>query len=544
MIAIGSSNYLGIALSDRAITCTEVSVRGDRRALRHAATLHLSAEQSLERPKPLGEALSAFLRSNGFTASRAVVGVPARWLIALERDVPPAGQQQVRAMLRLQAERLAVSESGELVFDYAAGARGVSAPSGTGKALLVGMLKKQLERVEQLIEAADLSLIAVTSTALTLASVSVAADGAQAGGDLPMMMLGRGGAEVVFQHAGSPRMLRHVSMMMGDGGALPPMAPLGAELRRAVALAPNGQAGAIPPKDREVLLFDGVGLSGPQRAELSDRLGVAVRSGDADRLLGVDLAVARAGRAGAGSAASQAIEEYVPAVSLALAGARRQAIPVDFAHSRLATAPAPRVNRRAIWGGIIGLVAVGAMVALYVNVRQKEAELEDLNTQLSRMRDDVKDAQANIDRVNFGRGFFVTRPPMLDALRELSLSFREDETIWTTSFSLRETGAATLVGRAADQRTVLNVRDRLQQNPHFTDVKLLDLHDAGGQSRDQVFSLAFNYVATAADNTSAAGDGGAVEQVDAATSQPAPGGDARAAIDRPVRTYGRRERRR
>src|SRR5439155_2127905 len=100
-----SSNLLGLAVSDRAITCAELSVTGERRSARRTAVFELPAELSLEQPAAVGQALALFLRSNRFTASRAVIGLPARWLFAVEKELPPAGEAEARSALRLQAER-------------------------------------------------------------------------------------------------------------------------------------------------------------------------------------------------------------------------------------------------------------------------------------------------------------------------------------------------------------------------------------------------------------------------------------------------------
>src|SRR4051812_18091493 len=114
-----STSFLGLAVADRAVACAEVSVAGGQRTVRRTATFALTGEMSLENPAALGQALASFLRQNRFGSSRAVVGIPARWLMAVEKEIPPADETQGRAALRLQAERLAVAESGELVFDYA-----------------------------------------------------------------------------------------------------------------------------------------------------------------------------------------------------------------------------------------------------------------------------------------------------------------------------------------------------------------------------------------------------------------------------------------
>ena len=106
---LSSGNYLGLSVSDRGIACAEVSISGGKRQLRRVADFPFSAEQPLENAGATGQALASFLRQQKFRASHAVVGVPARWLIAVEREVPPADEAELRSLLRLQAERMAVS---------------------------------------------------------------------------------------------------------------------------------------------------------------------------------------------------------------------------------------------------------------------------------------------------------------------------------------------------------------------------------------------------------------------------------------------------
>src|SRR5438477_10424922 len=154
------SSFLGVAVSDHSIACAEVTVtHGDRRAVRRTAVFVFPPEASLDTPDAAGQALASFLRQKRFTATRAVVGVPARWLIAVEKEVPPANEEQTRATLRLQAERLAVAEHGEVVFDFA----GRANPMAASKVLLVGMLRQRMDKVERMLDAAGLTVLAVTS---------------------------------------------------------------------------------------------------------------------------------------------------------------------------------------------------------------------------------------------------------------------------------------------------------------------------------------------------------------------------------------------
>ena len=443
----------------------------------HLRLFTLPAGVSLETPDKLGQSLAEFLRANNFGAKNAVVGVPARWLIAVDRELPPADETQARAMLRLQAERLAVAESGEMVFDYVGGS--AKPDPSTGKILLVGIVKKQLDRITQAMNAAGLNIVAITSTALTLAQFTT-----QSGveSDVPMLMLGRNSVEVVFQNAGSARMLRHVSIAAGAGTDMPAMAPLGADLRRTVALAsaPMKNGKPVPPGGREVLLWDALGLSDPQRTELAEKLGYRLRAGDLKHVLGDSL--------------TTATEAVAPAIALAVAGTGRLRLPLDFAHTRLAEVPKKRIGRGTVLAIIIGVLLATAIAALWWDAESRQAELTALNEELSNSTPQMKAAKERLDRARYGLGFFNTRPPMLDCMREIALNvIHQDDRLWVMSFSLRDNGVGQLSGKAADGRTPIEVRDRMSKNPKFTAVTLTDNHRSGGTSPDWQYALSFTF---------------------------------------------------
>ena len=125
----------------RRLSCAELSVSGGKRVVPRLATFIPPGDFSFEKPEAAGAALAAFLRSNKFPDSRAVIGIPAKWMIAVEKELPPAAEEQGRAMLRLQAERLGVSDSGDMVFDYV----GDISADQPNKVLLVGLLRHALK---------------------------------------------------------------------------------------------------------------------------------------------------------------------------------------------------------------------------------------------------------------------------------------------------------------------------------------------------------------------------------------------------------------
>jgi hypothetical protein len=485
-----SSGLLGISLGDRSIACAEVSVVGGRRVARRLATFAIPQGMSLDKPEALGEAFAAFLRDRGFAASRAVVGMPAKWLIAMERDIPPAGEDEARAMLRLQAERLAVSESGELIFDFA----GRPDASGPNRLLLVGVLRQRVEQIERLLEAARLTGVAITSSALALArGAAEKAEDVNA----PMLVLGRQGAEMVWRNAaGAPRMLRHVAVVAVNGHGPVSVSPIGSEVGRAITLArANGTAAS-----RDMVLWDGVGLSAEQVDELSTRSGLRVRPSDALATLGVETAPdALAGGNDDEHAAAEA-DVFAPALSLALAAGERDRLPVDFKHSRLAPPKQRRVGRGTTWGVIVAAVLVLGLGGLYLAVERRQGDLDVLEKSLKDNVDNVKAAQASVERYTVAKGFFETRPPMLDALAEISKLFRDNESIWVTSFTAKDDRKITLQGKADSERTVRGLLTRIKENPKkFADAQLLNIAAQEGTQRRSAevsFSIRFSYIAT------------------------------------------------
>lgn len=496
-----SSSFLGVCVHDRSIVCAEVSVSGGKRLVRRLATFALPEDVSLDKPAVVGEQFVTFLRQNKFSASRAVVGIPAKWMIALEKEIPPSGEEQARAMLRLQSERLGVSESGEMVFDYAGKSDSVRA----NKVLLVGVKRQRLEQIEDALDAAGLSVIAITSSALTLAGGTRNIDQ-----NVPMVLLARQGAEMVWRHDGTPKMLRHVSVLAVNGHGPVTLNSLGSELGRTLALT----RGTGTTAARELVLWDGIGLSSDQMAELADRSGVRVRSGQVLSSLGLEEAPgARMGNGEGDEHAGGAEEMYAPALSLALAGADRGLLPLDFKKSRLTPRKARRVSRQGLWG-IVGVsVVVLAILWLFVDTKMRESKLESLKNTLTLNKPQYDQANRMIDRFNYTRTYFDVRPPYLECLAELSKEFPVGERIWITSVAIRDderktdnkgpqVRKGTLQGRAADDREILALVKKLKANKKFDEVgTLLNWTDAGqknsaGQKTGELnFTMSFNFIA-------------------------------------------------
>jgi len=464
---IGNPSVVGLAVGERSIIAAEVSIARDRRTVKRTAEFLFADGQSLEKPDELGASLALFLRQNHFSSSRAVVGVPARWLMARDKDLPPATPEVAASTLRLQAERFTSAE--DLVFDYA----GQADSRKARKVLLAAMLRPQMEKLERMADSAGLKLLGITSATLALAS-------AASGNESSLLLtIAPDAMELAARHEGTPVLLRHLassnaSAALKNGGAQEIASMVGSEVRRVVTLMPSN--GAEP--SRSLTLWDSLGLSDTELPVLQDRSGLAIENRMDLKSLGI------------ASAPGDNSARFAPAIAMAVAAAEKR-LPLDFLHSRLAPRKEQRIGRRTLWGIIAAVLLVGSIGYLFVDQQQREADLAALKDHLKNIEPNVQAAEKLTEKVSHGRGWYETRPPMLECLREITRAFRDDEPIWVSSFTLRDNHKGTLKGRAADLKYINDVAERLQKNKNFTDVRYQDLREVSGSSRDRSFSLNF-----------------------------------------------------
>ena len=475
------SNLLGIAVSDREFALAEVGGgRGGKGGrLRKWAKWPVPEDGSLKRPDALGKRLRTFLNDRGFTASAAVVGVPARWLIAERGDVPAGGREQALAVLRLRAERLSGGDEHRLVFDAA----GLDVAGDNPSALLVGLDAGRLEQLKKLCAAAGLDLAAVTSTGLAL-SQTFARDAAQS-----VVFFGGGGTELVRRRDGRATGLRHLNGIPAGAPVGGVLGPLTGELARALSLNGPGNGEETGDAGGSVVLVGDAALTQGDFAALSDRLGRDVHAATALEALGAVPAAANLN----GEAAGVAGEGVWPAVALAGLGLTRQGLPVDFLDPKLAPPPPPRFDRRVVYGALGGVLLVGGLAWLWTSASSAEAEAARLGQAVVDAKPAVTAAEKLIAEVQFGRGFYETRPQALALMSDLAEAFPQRGGIWAAAASTRGDGKSQLQGKADTDKLVLALRDALMSRPAFRDVQLQDLRQATGKQRDWSFSLSFTY---------------------------------------------------
>ena len=466
-MASNATNVLGLMLSDRAIVIAHVTAAKPDPIVKRLGRFVFEEGVTLDQPEAAGKALRAFLNQHDFSASHAVVGVPARWLIAQEKELPPIDLAPAGDMLRLAAERMSLAESGSLVADYA----GRPDAKSASRVLLVAMLRPRYDKVQKLLAAADLSLDAICPTSLAAAKL--------VSGDRSLLRLSEEGAELVLQQDGVPRMIQPLS---------PDPASWMAEVKRTLTLRAANKT--------ELIVCDGVGLTTAQFGDLSARLSAPTRDLAAEP--SIDPKIDPAARNGVSAGMTPGSD--LAAIALAMAGLDRKRLAIDFANSKLVEIPPARFGRRTILAAAAVLAVIVGCVALVMQVNSRQAEEQAMTAQLKTDDPQVKAAQALIDRVNYGRTYFETRPPYLDVMKQITMCFNYDEPIWVSSISFKA-GQCTIQGRAIDPnhdtRLILALQDRLKNTPGFSEVQSYNIGDTTGKDNARTFTIGFTVNAMA-----------------------------------------------
>ncbi len=268
---LGNRKVLGIAFEERYAVVSQVRLARGVRNVERAGEFVFPDDAGWQDPQRLGKALGQFLRDGHFSAGRAVAGLPAKWLMAREVNVPPAAPAATADIVRLEAEREFAPDPAALGMDYsdALDAR------ETRPVFLVGALRERLSQVQAVAEAAHIKLLSVTSTALAVSSATT--DSTAAVGIT--LVLRPENSDLVACVGRQFCVMRHVrvSESAPAGAADAPgamVAALEREVRRALGTVARShtQEGAA-----ELTIWDGIGLPADALRGMTTQLGFEVK---------------------------------------------------------------------------------------------------------------------------------------------------------------------------------------------------------------------------------------------------------------------------
>ena len=477
---LGTRKILGLSIEENSVAAVEVRASGGRNDILRAAEFRLPDKVSLDAPARLGNALRTFLRENRFSAKHTVIGLPAKWLLAKEEQIPPASSDSLAGLLRIRAERDFSSNFEDLAVDYI----DRSSAEQDRPVLLVATLREKVEQVLAMAQAARLKVRAITSSVAALASARAAMESAPW---LTLYLTPRS-VELTVQTGEQLHVMRHIPV--------PALAPAGAsqkpnardleaiadQVRRVVSLLPRGESRA---HTNSLVIWDGIGLEPGAVDELGNSLGVQATVPENLSALGI---------AESELACDAQICRFAGAAALGLAGIRPEFLAIDFLHSRLATRKKTTLRRRVVWAACLAATLIVAFLFLLMDWQTKEKEAAALESRLNEMAGDIEAARDVVERVSAARGWYDRRPRSLDCLRELTLAFPEDGRIWTTSLAFTEDMRGIISGKSLDEKLTLQLLDKLKDSGRFGEVKLLYMRGAEGGSAETSFAISFSFL--------------------------------------------------
>ena len=483
MFGIGPQHLLGLALGEKTIQIAEVhAARGTPRLTRQA-TFTLTADAGWDAPEKLGAQLGRFLRDQKFRTHQACVGLPARWVLAQARVLPPVAPAATVNMLRLAVEQLYQADAREWACDFA----GDSSAAGKSTALLAATPQQRLTQVQATLQAAGVQPRAITSTLWSLANLKSATD-------LPhgaVLYLSTEGVELAVRAGGRVVALERLTTALPRDAAASNSDPashvaLAGEIRRLLtSICPDTDVTAQP-----LIVWNAPGLPATYFDGLGTQLDWKIRT----QQQVPDLTISPLGPTDHPQAAD------VPgACALALLGLRPHRLELDFLHSKLTLPTQGWLSRPRLSAVAAGLVLLAGLLYLAGDWYLEKRAVDNLQAELVGMKTDLAAARANVDRFNLASGWYDKRPAILECLRAVTLAFPSENSgggsggggVWSTSLTVREDLSGTLAGKAQDEKNVLELLDRLRLSKKFVDVKLLYLRQAERGSRMVSFALTF-----------------------------------------------------
>lgn len=443
---------LGLAFSNRAIHVAEVQSSGEAFSLLRSLALPLDENELQKDAASLGKKLAQALKDKQFSAREAVAGIPAQWLMVKEKQLPPAAPDVLAGMLRIQAERDFSFDPEALAIDYVPGSAG-----DQGQAvMLAATLRERVNSITGIASAAGLKLQAITPTSMALAQVS----GAKSG-----IYLGANGVELITENNGV-RVPRHIATpaCWEDAASLP------GELRRLAVFQPALFAAS------EWTVWDDCNLDADRILQLGKDAGLSLRPSRS--LKGTTLPASGAGAASLGFAKLSGVP-----------------LPLDFLHSRLQVKAPSKFTRRNTWG----MVAAGVLVLiggyLVYEWWSLASDVSELRGTRDGMKESVAASKAFIDRVSSTKTWYERRPNYLECMRTITLCFPEEGKVWTSNLTMREDMKGILTGRAVDEKSVLDVLDKMKGDNALAEVKFLHMRSSGTRNTEITFSFSFTYQA-------------------------------------------------
>jgi hypothetical protein len=419
-------------------------------------------------PELVGREIRNQLDAVGVRERDCVVGLPLKWLLTAQTELPPLPEADAASLLQLEAEKGFHADTAALQI---AGSRSALA-AGKKFVLLAGVPLAHVTVLEQVLAAAKLRPASFT---LGISALQPP-DAAPA---VLALAIGEGGVGLQITAGGGVTTLRALEGAIESEGGRRTLHTdvIAREARVTLGQLPAGLRDQV----KHIRIF------GPR--ELTQQLADEMELRFEPMGLKVE------------TVAAYALDEFgitlppdvtlSPAFSLAARALTVPKPPLEF------LPPKPTLVEQLVTryssGRLrtVGAVAVAAAMLLLGCFLYQQIQLWRYGAQWDRMKTKVTELQKIQDQIQQYQPWYGGNYRTLAILRELSLAFPQDGKVTAKVISIRDDGSVSCSGNTDDNAAILDVQDRLSKLPGVTDVH----HDSTHGTKPPiqfVFTFKFN----------------------------------------------------
>ena len=420
-------------------------------------------------PELVGREIRNHLDAAGVRERHCVFGVPLKWILTAQTELPPLPDADAKSLLQMEAERGFHSDVATLLICAS------RSPLADGKTnvLLAGIPNTHLAVLEKVLAAAKLKPV---SFAPGISALQF--PGGEKSNGVLALAIGERNVSLQITAGGGVVALRALEGAVEDEGGRRTLHTdmVARETRVTLGQLPVGLAGAV----KRIRVFGPRELARQLADELELRfepagLKIEVVAGYAADEFGVQLP-AEVAWSPAFSLAARVLTGQKPAFEFLPPKPNFVELFVTkYSSGRLRTT---------------GAVAAGITAILLAVFLFQQIQLWHLRSQWSRMAVKVGQLEAIQDNIRQYRSWYDGSFPNLAILRQLSLSFPEDGSVTAKNIEVRGGNEVTCSGTARDYAALLAMQSRLRAADGVNDVKLEQIR--GKAPMQFVFEFKFN----------------------------------------------------
>jgi len=473
------TSLLGLALDDGRLDGVVLKRTNGSLAVLQKFSVTLALDPLTAAPELVGREIRNQLDAVGVRERNCVFGVPLKWVLTAQTELPPLPDADAASLLRLEAEKGFHSDVATLQICDS------RSPLADGKqnVLLAGIPNTHLAALENILAAAKLkpASFAPGISALqfpgdeksaTLRSASARQDGVLA------LAIGESSVGLQITAGGGVVALRSLEGAVKDeaGRRTLHVDVVAREVRITLGQLPGGLRDAV----KRIRIFGPRELAQPLADELELRFepaGLKVEwvSAYAPDEFGVTLPV-EASLSPAFSLAARFLAGQKPAFEFLPPKPNFVELFVTkYSSGRLRTT---------------GAVAAGVAVIFLAAFLFQQIQLWHYRSQWSRMAAKVGELSAIQDNIRQYRSWYDGTFKNLSILRQLSLAFPEDGSVTAKNIEVRDGSTVTCSGTARDYAALLAMQAKLRAADGVNDVKLEQIR--GKAPMQFVFGFTFN----------------------------------------------------